>query len=77
MLDFSSVDYTTQSYVHALIGEALRTYGDQALARIEFRGCASPVRSLIELVVDYSLGGFEQQHVDIASPAPRVAKTSV
>jgi hypothetical protein len=58
VLDFSAVKYATQSFIHALIGEALQKYGEQALNQIEFRNCSEAVRSVIELVVDYSLGGF-------------------
>jgi hypothetical protein len=61
VLDFRAVRYATQSYVHALIGEALQKYGDRALEHIEFRNCSSQVRSVIELVVDYSLGGFAEK----------------
>lgn len=60
VLDFSSIRYATQSYVHALIGEALKRYGEPALKRIEFKNCSPAVRSVIELVVDYSLGGFPE-----------------
>jgi hypothetical protein len=58
ILDFAAVKYATQSFVHALIGEALQRQGEQALELIEFRNCSDAVRSVIELVVDYSLGGF-------------------
>jgi hypothetical protein len=57
-LNFSNIRYATQSYVHALIGEALQKFGDSALDLIEFKNCTDSVRSVIELVVDYSLGGF-------------------
>lgn len=57
-LDFKSVRYATQSFVHALIGEALKQYGESALERIEFRNCSTQLKSIVELVVDYSLGGF-------------------
>lgn len=58
VLDFSGVGYATQSYIHALIGEALQRYGKSALRQLEFRNCVPTLRSVIELVVDYSLGGF-------------------
>lgn len=58
VLDFSKVNYATQSYIHALIGEALQKYGDKILDQIEFKNCSTSVRSVIELVVDYSLAGF-------------------
>jgi hypothetical protein len=60
-LDFAAVRYATQSFVHALIGEALQKYGEHALDQIEFRNCSEAVRSVIELVVDYSLGGFVEK----------------
>jgi hypothetical protein len=60
LLDFSGVAYATQSFVHALIGEALKKHGEAALDRLEFRNCSPQLRSLVELVVDYSLGGFPE-----------------
>lgn len=58
VLDFTGIRYATQSYVHALIGEALNKHRERALEHIEFRNCSPQVRSLIEFVVDYSLSGF-------------------
>jgi len=58
ILDFAHVTFATQSYVHALIGQALKQYGEAALDRIEFKNCSPQLRSIIDLVVDYSLGGF-------------------
>lgn len=58
VLNFSSVGHATQSYVHALIGEALKKHGEPVLDRIQFQGCSPAIKGVIELVVDYSLGGF-------------------
>jgi hypothetical protein len=60
VLDFADVRYATQSFIHALIGEVLQKYGDRALQMLEFKHCSPQVRSVIELVVDYSLGGFAE-----------------
>jgi STAS-like domain of unknown function (DUF4325) len=60
-LDFEGVGYATQSYVHALIAEALNRYGEPVLERLEFRNCSPQLRSLVELVVEYSLNGFPEQ----------------
>jgi hypothetical protein len=57
-VDFALVKYATQSFVHALIGEALKKYGEPVLDRIEFQNCTPQLQSVIGLVVDYSLGGF-------------------
>jgi hypothetical protein len=59
-LDFGAVRYATQSFVHALIGEALQKYGEAVLESIEFRNCSPQVKSVIELVVGYSLSGFAE-----------------
>ena len=36
-------------------------FGEPALESIEFRNCSPQVRSVIELVIDYSLGGFAEK----------------
>ena len=58
ILDFSSVTSSTQSFVHALVGEPLQKRGEGVLEQIEFRSCAPQIKSLVQLVVDYTLGGF-------------------
>jgi hypothetical protein len=60
VLDFAGVTYATQSFVHALIGEALRQHGQAALNKLEFRNCSAQMRSLVAFVVDYSLRGFPE-----------------
>ncbi len=66
VLDFSGIKYVTQSFAHALIYEALKRYPDDALDRLEFRNCSQPVKSIIELVVDYSFDGFGSEAVTTA-----------
>jgi len=61
VLDFRNVSYATQSYVHALVGEALQKHRESALQMLEFKNCSAAIRSVVELVVDYSLGGFPEQ----------------
>ena len=58
ILNFCGVTSSTQSFVHALIAEPLQKIGEGVLSRLEFRSCAPQVKNLVELVVDYSLGGF-------------------
>jgi STAS-like domain of unknown function (DUF4325) len=59
ILDFRDIKYSTQSFVHALLGEVLQRYGEDVLAQIDFKNCTPQLKSLIQLVVDYSLGGFK------------------
>jgi hypothetical protein len=69
VLDFRDVKYATQSFIHALLSEALHKYGEDLLDRVEFRNCTPQLRSVIELVVDYSLGGFPTSGDEIGSHA--------
>jgi hypothetical protein len=58
VLDFTHVKSSTQSFVHALLGEALKKHGESVLNRIHFHKCTPLMKSLVQLVVDYSFGGF-------------------
>ncbi len=53
-LDFTGVDGATQSFVHALISEPIRRNGSGVLDKIEFKKCNPTVRSVVEIVVEYS-----------------------
>lgn len=53
IIDFSGVDATTQSFIHALISELLRKYGTDVLDRIEFKSCNDTIRKIITIVADY------------------------
>ncbi len=63
VLDFVGISYATQSFVHALLGEALKRHGEAALGLLEFKNCSEQLRDIIEIVVDYSLGGFSDDEV--------------
>lgn len=54
-LDFTGVRLITQSFAHALLSDVLRINGEDILDRIEFLGCESNVKGVIETVVQYSL----------------------
>jgi hypothetical protein len=64
VLDFKNVGYVTQSFIHALIGEALKRYGEDVLDQFEFKNCTEQLRTIIGLVVDYSLGGFSGEQIN-------------
>lgn len=55
ILDFTGVDGTTQSLIHALIAEPLQLYGQKALNLLQFKSANSLLKTLISLVIDYSL----------------------
>lgn len=68
-LDFSGIDFATQSFVHALISEALRDESLRALDLLLFRSCAPAVRSIIEVVVEYSQAALAESKSDQADDA--------
>ncbi len=55
VLDFSGVDSSTQSFVHALISGFFQDLGEEALERFEFHKCTKAVKSLVATVINYSL----------------------
>ena len=59
-LDFTGVTLVTQSFIHALISDILRSEGEAVLKRITFKGCAPGVRGIVETVVQYTLETIEE-----------------
>lgn len=53
-LDFRGVEGATQSFVHAMLSELIRKRGASILDRIDFANCNPTIRSVIEIVVEYS-----------------------
>lgn len=52
-LDFKGVESATQSFVHALISESIRSFGSEILDNIYFKNCNKSVQEIINIVVDY------------------------
>ena len=61
VLDFDKVETATQSFIHALISEALREYQDRALDRMAFKSCNETVKKMIRIVVDYMQDAMEKK----------------
>ena len=59
-LDFTGVTLVTQSFIHALISDILRSEGEPALKKLTFKGCAPGVRGIIETVVQYTLETIDE-----------------
>ena len=55
VLDFSEIDSTTQSFVHALVSKVFQDRGEAAFDMMDFKNCNGPVKSLVSTVVNYSL----------------------
>lgn len=52
-LDFENIDSATQSFIHTLISELIRSYGIEVLDKISFKSCTETVKKIINIVVDY------------------------
>jgi hypothetical protein len=59
IVDFADVSLVTQSFIHALISDVLRSAGEGALEYLVFENCTHGVRGIIETVVQYSLETME------------------
>lgn len=53
VINFEKVDGATQSFVHALISDLIRKYGNEILDRIKFKSCSETVQKIITIVIDY------------------------
>ena len=53
ILDFSGVTGATQSFIHALISDPIRTYGDDIFDLLLFRGCNPVVQEVVTIVAEY------------------------
>lgn len=53
VLDFKNVEGATQSFIHALISDLMRKYGNDVLDKIQFKSCNDTVKGIITIVVDY------------------------
>lgn len=53
IIDFSMVTGATQSFMHALISEAIRQYGDDVFDHILFKNCSPVVREVVNIVAEY------------------------
>ena len=53
ILDFEKVEGATQSFIHALISDLIRKYGNEILDKIQFKSCNETIKGIITIVVDY------------------------
>lgn len=65
ILDFKNVESTTQSFVHSLISDVLRKYGEGALDRVAFKSCNDTVKQLVNIVVDYMQDAMDEGKTDL------------
>lgn len=52
-LDFKDIDGATQSFIHALISDLIRNYGNEVIERLYFKNCNTTVQKIISIVIEY------------------------
>jgi hypothetical protein len=67
VLDFSGVESTTQSFIHALISELIREFGIDVLDSMVFKGCNETVQKIISIVTEY----MQHEEEPTESPNPK------
>lgn len=53
ILDFEKIEGATQSFIHALISDLMRKYGNDVLDEISFKSCNETIKGIVTIVVDY------------------------
>ena len=48
-LNFEKIDSVTQSFIHALISDLIRKYGNRVLDRVYFKHCNETVQKIINI----------------------------
>lgn len=54
-LDFTKVEFATQSFIHALISDAIRRYGEEIFDKVTFSNCTDEVRQIVLTVFEYTM----------------------
>ena len=63
-LDFAGITLATQSFIHALISDLIRSFGIEVLDRLLFKNCSEAVTTLVNVVCDYMQDGVAEDAYD-------------
>lgn len=53
ILDFSGITGATQSFMHALISDTIRIYGEGVFDQLRFKNCSPVVKEVVIIVSEY------------------------
>ncbi len=53
ILNFEKIDRASQSFIHSLISDPVRQYGDDVLDILLFKDCNDKVKEMIKIVLGY------------------------
>lgn len=60
ILDFSGMIGATQSFIHALIVEPMREFGDLFFDKVSFKNCSPTIQQVVKIVSEYTQEGMEE-----------------
>lgn len=60
-LNFEKVDNASQSFIHSLVSDPVREYGDRALELIIFKNCSNKIKGIIKIVLGYLQDAIDNQ----------------
>jgi hypothetical protein len=63
-IDFNGVENTTQSFIHALLSEAIRYKGENFADYVSFSNCNDKIMTIIEIVYQYTMDNLDEFQVD-------------
>ncbi len=63
-LNFEDVGIATQSFMHALISEAIRRHGDRTFDLLTFKNCSDDVKQIVLTVFEYTILASEAAAMD-------------
>ncbi|MBI5452002.1 STAS-like domain-containing protein [Candidatus Gottesmanbacteria bacterium] len=53
IIDFSDVTGATQSFMHALISDTIRKFGEEVFDKLRFKNCSPLVKEVVTIVAEY------------------------
>ena len=53
ILNFDKIDRASQSFIHSLVSDPIREYGDRAVGLLLFKNCNDKVKNMIKIVLGY------------------------
>ncbi len=53
ILNFEGIDRASQSFIHSIVSDPVRQYGDRALELMLFKSCNNKVKGMIKIVLGY------------------------
>lgn len=53
IINFKGIETATQSFIHALISDLFRKFGNGVLDRVKFKSCSQNVSDIIRIVANY------------------------